>query len=408
MTYNYGTKFNLPTKATEANMSAWDYYNFLFVGWEYNGKQYDQADEFYLDITRDLTDEDLTYRTVKIYSVWQPTDVDVKIYLNGGSYIGTNQKYLSSIGSDERGSFIIIENQTYNEAFALIDFDELYRFGYFTNSYYNLARYNYIYEESILLTASVLDGYELIVQVVWTEANVYIKDYYGTNYHKFFNNFETAVGATRENDEVVLLTNTVSLTDTVVIDKNLTFSVDPDLRSDVTIRRDNAFQGANGYMFTVATGKTLTFAENQYGSLIVNGAYDAATGVAINNIGGNVVISSGVMVTGNTNSLNNFGGAIYVQDGTLTVNGGVISNNKVEASIANGGAIYATNSVVTINSGNILNNSVVSTTGNASAGAIFVINSTLNIYGATISNNTSTAAEGKIAFGGADSHNAST
>ena len=75
------------------------------------------------------------------------------------------------------------------------------------------------------------------------------------------------------------------------------------------------------------------------------------------------------------------GGAFYIDNGTLTINGGEISGNKAE----NGGAIYATNaadSFVYINGGKICNN-----TASNEGGAIFMYNGYLYVDGGEISGN---------------------
>ncbi|MBR1984164.1 MAG: hypothetical protein IKA31_00320, partial [Clostridia bacterium] len=66
---------------------------------------------------------------------------------------------------------------------------------------------------------------------------------------------------------------------------------------------------------------------------------------------------------------------------TLTINGGIISNNIVSSEIRNAGAIYSTGNVV-INSGLIYNNKAYN-----AGGAIYMANGTLDIYGGDIYDN---------------------
>ena len=412
-TYNYGETITLPNIETDARMSNWGYTNYLFVGWynEVTDKDYDQDSSFILNTSNDLplNSEGAVRTSVVIFSRWQPTDVDVKIFLNGGEYIGNESEYLSSTGTDDTyGEFILIENQTFNEAFELIDFEDLYKFGYYTNSYYNLVRGNSITDTVITLSSDILNGYELLVRVEWNEATSYIKDYYDTNFHKFYDTFENAVDAASSGHEVVLLTERVLLSNTITVDKNLIISIDADMKKDATIIRNNTFNLNSGdtrnFMFDVKEGKTLTFAENTYGTLTINGSFDADCGVAINVLGGSLVLNSGVIIRENTNTNTVYGGAIYGQDATIIINGAIITANQVNNSNGNsyGGAISLSNSSITINGGEISSNTSVCDNGNASAGAIYAVNSAVDIFGCTFINNSAVAnTEDKTSYGGA-------
>ncbi|MBR1985204.1 MAG: hypothetical protein IKA31_05615, partial [Clostridia bacterium] len=411
--YNYGDTIKMPNINTDERMSGWEYTNYVFVGWynQVTNKKYDQDSSFILNKDNDLplNDEGAVRTSVTIYSRWQPTDVDVKIFLNGGQYIGDKIEYLASTGvDDEYGEFILIENQTYEEAFELIAFEDLYRFGFYSDSYYNLVRGNSISDTVITLSSDVLDGYELLVRVEWKQATSYIKNYYGSNTHKFYDTFENAISASTSGQEVVVLTERVLLSNTIVVDKNLTISIDPDMKKDVVIMRNNTFNLDTGdtkhYMFDVKENKTLTFAENIYGTLTINGSFDSSCSVAINVLGGNLVINSGVTIRENNNTTAIYGGAIYVQSGNVTINGAIITANQVNNVNGNsyGGAIAASNSVVTINGGEFSQNKAVSTNGNANAGAIYVVNTELNITAGTFSNNNVIAnTEDKTTYGGA-------
>lgn len=85
------------------------------------------------------------------------------------------------------------------------------------------------------------------------------------------------------------------------------------------------------------------------------------------------------------------GGAIY-NSGTLTINGGEISNNSTAKS---GGAISANNGTITVNGGEIKNN-----TANSNGGAIYLgtdsDTATLNLRGGSITGNTASIQGGGI------------
>ncbi|MBR1985072.1 MAG: hypothetical protein IKA31_04950, partial [Clostridia bacterium] len=399
--YNYGDIVNIPF-ANDERLADWYKDDCAFDGWIYNGVNLVGGSTIVLDINFGMLESDLTNKTLRINSVWKPTSVNIKIYLNGGSYIGNVTEYITSQGSDENGTFIYIENQPFNEKFDLIPYEDFYKKGSFTESYRNLKDGAEIKpaDMKVELTPGRLDNYELRIEVIWEEGNCYIKGYYGGDYHKFFNNFEKAVLEAEDGKEVVLLTTSVSIASTIVADKNLFISIDESIKSEVTLRRAVGF--TSEYMFEVKSGKKLTFVKNDTANLVIDGTFDTVTGAVISVVEGSLEINSGVIIKNNTNGLTNFGGAIYAYSANITINGAVITGNKVEGAEAKGGAIYATeNSNVVMVSGDISNNTASSLYSDAYAGGIYTYAGTLTINGGSfVANKTQTIGTDKTTYGG--------
>ena len=159
---------------------------------------------------------------------------------------------------------------------------------------------------------------------------------------------------------------------------------------------------ANGSLFTINTGVTLTLDENisligintnnaslvrvnSNGTFIMNGGTisgnTAEYGGGISVSGGTVTMNGGT-ISGNTASFR--GGGIGVgSNGTLTMYDGIISGNN---SSVCGGGIYVSGGTVTMYDGIISGNE---DTGGYGGGGIYVSGGTVTMNGGTISGNTS-------------------
>jgi len=112
---------------------------------------------------------------------------------------------------------------------------------------------------------------------------------------------------------------------------------------------------------------------------------DYGTGIYLNN--STLNMDSGT-ITNNTSAQ---GGAIYAAGSTINITGGTISNNTANAGV--GGAIWLTNTSILNISGGIFNSNTSSTSG----GAIYAMNgNTLNVTGGMFSNNSSVVDGGAI------------
>jgi hypothetical protein len=132
---------------------------------------------------------------------------------------------------------------------------------------------------------------------------------------------------------------------------------------------------ANGSMLTINTGVTLTIEKN---ISLVGRSNNTASLISLNT--GELIINDGAKINGNTSISNGssgtggLGGGIYVDGGTVTMNGGVINGNTASGKNGYGGVgggiynDYANGGTVTINGGEISGNTATSS-GNASGGA---------------------------------------
>jgi fibronectin type 3 domain-containing protein len=162
---------------------------------------------------------------------------------------------------------------------------------------------------------------------------------------------------------------------------------------------------ANGSMFTVNTGVTLTLDEN-----ITLVGRNANTAALVYISSADLIINAGAKISGNTNTTSS-GGGIYAtgpnsRRPTVTMNGGTISGNTGSfgggVSITgtftiNGGTIsgnMATNDGggVYVSSGtsfNMNNGRISENTASRNGGGLYLINGTFTMYGGTIRGNTS-------------------
>jgi hypothetical protein len=136
-----------------------------------------------------------------------------------------------------------------------------------------------------------------------------------------------------------------------------------------------------GALFTVGNGVTLTLNNN----VTLRGRSDNTTSLVWVNSGGRLVMNAGSKVTGNSSSSYSYGGGVYVNSGTFTMNGGTISGN----SAANyGGGVYVDNGgTFTMSGGTISGNSASWAGGGVYAGGgTFIKHTGGVIYGLDESN----------------------
>jgi len=165
---------------------------------------------------------------------------------------------------------------------------------------------------------------------------------------------------------------------------------------------------SNGSMFTVNAGVTLTLEENI--SLVGRSANNASL-VSINS--GNLIMNDGAKISGNVTT--NTGGGIYISNGNLTINGGIISNN-IANGFYGGGGIYVASGNINMYGGTIRENlasrgggitmmdSNISTfnmyngeiIGNSGGGINIYNNVRLTLHGGIISNNKTQQSGGGI------------
>ena len=135
------------------------------------------------------------------------------------------------------------------------------------------------------------------------------------------------------------------------------------------------FLSSNGRMFTINADVTLVLENN-----VTLQGRSQNDGSLVLVDGGALRMNAGATITGNINNVSySGGGGIYVQSGTFTMNGGIISDNTASS----GGGVYVVNSgTFNMNDGTISDNTV-----NGSGGGVYV-STTFNIRGGTITGNT--------------------
>lgn len=135
---------------------------------------------------------------------------------------------------------------------------------------------------------------------------------------------------------------------------------------------------------------------------IVDGTITGGTDSGVKIIGSDVVLKD-VNVTGNSSQGN--GGGIYVEDGSVEIIGGSVSNNTAvglpdKSGIQGGGGIYAVRSDVVLKDTTVSNNTV--TGANSDGGGVLVKNGSLTVTDSTISDNTAPDQGGGIAAAWSD------
>ncbi|MDR3302585.1 MAG: fibronectin type III domain-containing protein [Spirochaetaceae bacterium] len=145
---------------------------------------------------------------------------------------------------------------------------------------------------------------------------------------------------------------------------------------------------ANGSLFTVGSGVTLTLDNN----IMLVGRSDNTTSLVNVYSGGTLIMNDGSKITGNTNltyGSANSGGVGVSSGGSFTMNGGTISGNSARY---HGGGVYSSGTF-TMNSGVISSNST-----QYNGGGVYSVG-TITMNGGTINSNTaSTAGSGGGAY----------
>ncbi|MDR0456660.1 MAG: fibronectin type III domain-containing protein [Treponema sp.] len=157
----------------------------------------------------------------------------------------------------------------------------------------------------------------------------------------------------------------------------------------------------NGSLFTVSYG-TLTLENN----ITLQGrSTNNASLVKVGYYYGALVMKPGSKIQNNTVIINDgdaFGGAVFINSGTFTMDGGTISGNRVEATSSSssynntsiraaGGGVYFYNGTFIMNNGTISNNTAYSTKFPTAGGGVFFGGDyyiTFTMNGGTISDNT--------------------
>jgi hypothetical protein len=157
-------------------------------------------------------------------------------------------------------------------------------------------------------------------------------------------------------NEILVLKNSVTINDTVVINSGKHIKLAP-YNGNVTILRDGKFLMS---LFTVESGASLTLAGNGGSGLIIDGGKTGgitARAALVKVSGGTFTLNAGVVLQNNDNSISlneGAGGGVYVYDsGIFTMNGGAISGNTASG---NGGGVYVHNGTLTMTGGNISGN----------------------------------------------------
>jgi hypothetical protein len=126
----------------------------------------------------------------------------------------------------------------------------------------------------------------------------------------------------------------------------------------------------SGTLITVRAGVTLTLK-----NITFKGSANNNTAL-IRVDGGKLVLGDGAVITGNNTA--NYGGGVYVIDGTFNMTGGTISNNTAKKS----GGVYVTDGTFTMSDGTISNNKA-----GVGGGVYLDFSSTFTMSGGTISGN---------------------
>ncbi|AEF82547.1 fibronectin type III domain-containing protein [Leadbettera azotonutricia] len=138
---------------------------------------------------------------------------------------------------------------------------------------------------------------------------------------------------------------------------------------------------ANGSMFTVSQGVTLTLKDN----LVLAGrTANNASLIRINDSGSFTM--EGGTISGNTSSSYSSGGGVYVSSGSFTMEGGTISGNT-SSSYSSGGGVYVSSGSFTMEGGTISGN----TSSYGDGSGVYVFSGSFTMEGGTISGNKSSS-----------------
>ncbi|MHC6202602.1 fibronectin type III domain-containing protein [Breznakiellaceae bacterium SP9] len=173
------------------------------------------------------------------------------------------------------------------------------------------------------------------------------------------------------------------------------------LKGDISMKTISL--NANGSLFTVQSGVTLTLDNN----VTLQGRANNSRSLVKVSSGGTLIMNNGSKITGNTSG-GRVGGRMYgggvcvTVAGTFTMSGGEISGNK--NSDSNGGGVYVMDGTFTISGGKISGN----TSSYGEGGGVYVSDSgryimaygTFTMSGGEISENTASSGGGGVYFSG--------
>jgi len=162
--------------------------------------------------------------------------------------------------------------------------------------------------------------------------------------------------------------------------------------------------GANGALFTIGTGVTLTLDDN----ITLSGR--SSNKCSLVSVSGTLIMKDGSKITGNTffyYSASSYGGGVFVNNGgTFNMEGGTISGNAASStsSFSGGGGVYVSGGSFTMKGGTISGNTASSTSPSSyhsgSGGGVYIYGGTFIMDDGTISGNTASSSVGLSGGGG--------
>ena len=193
-----------------------------------------------------------------------------------------------------------------------------------------------------------------------------------------YGTLQKAIDGAKDGDTVVLNKNTsgsINIAKWIKLNLN-DHTINGDVKVDLSKKQDDAA--------TTQDGETTVDKKVE----IVDGTITGGTDSGVKIIGADVKLEN-VNVTGNSSQGN--GGGIYVEDGSVEIIGGSVSNNTAvglpdQSGIQGGGGIYAVRSDVVLKDTTVSNNTV--TGANSDGGGVLVKNGSLTVTDSTISDNT--------------------
>jgi uncharacterized repeat protein (TIGR02543 family) len=144
---------------------------------------------------------------------------------------------------------------------------------------------------------------------------------------------------------------------------------------------------SNGILFTVGSGVTLVLDSN----ITLQGRSSNDNSFVRVNTGGTFIMRDGTKITGNTISgSQGYGGGVYMNGGTFTMNGGEISGNAASTTTYGynyGGGVYVASGTFTMSGGKISSNTI-SGYDSGRGGGVYVSGGIFTMKGGEISGNT--------------------
>ena len=206
----------------------------------------------------------------------------------------------------------------------------------------------------------------------------------GTSEENAYGNFATALVDINATGDKLIVIGTVTVGATTIWNKNFAFTIEgKDATSTIT------GNGGTSRLFTLnqpttidVTFKDLTF--SNYNTTLAGG------GILLSNNAGAAVTFDNCIITGNSVTNNQGGGAIFFANGTLNIIDSSFENNT---SSTKGGAIFANSGTITITNTLFKTNSAAT-----KGGAIYTVNADFTITGSTFYDNETTGAGGGSAF----------